>query len=98
MIGHPTKNLVNLISSELSEVFDFGGVLVVRAESLAGGFLSIVWALLRRRMTIQSSPGSSGLIDASAKRDTSYFSNFYLIGLTLTAGIGGFLFGYDTGD
>lgn len=62
--------------------------------------MSIVWTLLERRMTIQSSPGpgSSGLIDASAKRDTSYFSNFYVIRLTLTAGIGGFLFGYDTGD
>ncbi|XP_042438176.1 inositol transporter 1-like [Zingiber officinale] len=57
----------------------------------------MVWALLQRRMTIQSSPGSSGLIDASAERDTYYFSNFYVIGLTLTAGIGGFLFGYDTG-
>ncbi|CAL9085254.1 unnamed protein product [Musa acuminata var. zebrina] len=48
-------------------------------------------------MTIQSFPGSSGIIDASPKRDISYFSNFYVLGLTLTAGIGGFLFGYDTG-
>lgn len=48
-------------------------------------------------MTIQSFPGSSGIIDASPKRDISYFSNFYVLGLTLTAGIGGLLFGYDTG-
>ncbi|WOL11276.1 inositol transporter 1 [Canna indica] len=48
-------------------------------------------------MTILSLPGSSGSIDASPKRDISYFSNFYVLGLTLTAGIGGLLFGYDTG-
>ncbi|RWV84358.1 hypothetical protein GW17_00053929 [Ensete ventricosum] len=48
-------------------------------------------------MTIQSFPGSSGIIDASPKRDISYFSNFYVLGLTVTAGIGGLLFGYDTG-
>ncbi|URE23441.1 Sugar transporter [Musa troglodytarum] len=48
-------------------------------------------------MTIQSFPGSSGIIHASPKRDISYFSNFYVLGLTLTAGIGGLLFGYDTG-
>jgi len=27
----------------------------------------------------------------------SYFSNSYVIGLTVAAGIGGLLFGYDTG-
>jgi len=27
----------------------------------------------------------------------SYFGNSYILGLTVTAGIGGLLFGYDTG-
>lgn len=31
------------------------------------------------------------------RKQVSYFSNLYLLGLTLTAGIGGLLFGYDTG-
>ncbi|XP_073013112.1 inositol transporter 1 [Typha latifolia] len=48
-------------------------------------------------MTIVSLPGSSGLLDPSPKRDMSYFSNGYVLGLTVTAGIGGMLFGYDTG-
>jgi MFS transporter, SP family, solute carrier family 2 (myo-inositol transporter), member 13 len=49
-------------------------------------------------MTIDlSTPGSSGLLDASSKRKISFFSNKYVLGLTITAGIGGFLFGYDTG-
>ncbi|XP_068661413.1 inositol transporter 1-like [Aristolochia californica] len=48
-------------------------------------------------MTILSVPGSSGLLDASPERKLTYFSNRYVLGLTLTAGIGGLLFGYDTG-
>ncbi|KAG9447089.1 hypothetical protein H6P81_013217 [Aristolochia fimbriata] len=48
-------------------------------------------------MTIISVPGSSGLLDASPERKLSYFSNRYVLGLTLSAGIGGLLFGYDTG-
>lgn len=49
-------------------------------------------------MTIDlSMPGSSGLLDASSKRDLSVLSNKYVLGLTVTAGIGGLLFGYDTG-
>ncbi|KAJ6734282.1 SOLUTE CARRIER FAMILY 22 MEMBER [Salix purpurea] len=62
-------------------------------------------------MTIQSSPGSSGFLAGSSsflpgssrylemfpERRMSYFSNSYVIGLTVAAGIGGLLFGYDTG-
>lgn len=49
-------------------------------------------------MTIDfSMPGSSGILDSPAKRDMSFFSNGYVLGLTVTAGIGGLLFGYDTG-
>ncbi|XP_052172363.1 inositol transporter 1 [Diospyros lotus] len=47
-------------------------------------------------MTIESSPGSSGCLD-SGRRKSSYFSNGYVLGLTVIAGIGGLLFGYDTG-
>ncbi|KAJ4790501.1 Inositol transporter 1 [Rhynchospora pubera] len=49
-------------------------------------------------MTIDlDAPGSSGLLDASSRREISFLSNMYVLGLTLTAGIGGLLFGYDTG-
>ncbi|XP_073261758.1 inositol transporter 1 isoform X2 [Populus alba] len=55
-------------------------------------------------MTIQPSPGSSGFLPGSSgyldmfpERRMSYFSNSYVIGLTVAAGIGGLLFGYDTG-
>ncbi|KAG5602675.1 hypothetical protein H5410_034045 [Solanum commersonii] len=48
-------------------------------------------------MTIISLPGSSGYLDASNNRKVSYFSNPYVLGLTFVAGIGGLLFGYDTG-
>ncbi|GMP78625.1 hypothetical protein CsSME_00034491 [Camellia sinensis var. sinensis] len=47
-------------------------------------------------MTITSVPGSSGYLDAE-NRKISYFSNRYVLGLTVIAGIGGLLFGYDTG-
>ncbi|XAR48739.1 hypothetical protein NMG60_11031656 [Bertholletia excelsa] len=47
-------------------------------------------------MTIDSVPGSSGYLDAE-DRKISYFSNGYVLGLTVVAGIGGLLFGYDTG-
>ncbi|KAJ6289405.1 hypothetical protein OIU76_025261 [Salix suchowensis] len=55
-------------------------------------------------MTIQSSPGSSSYLPGSSgylgmfpERRMSYFSNSYVIGLAVAAGIGGLLFGYDTG-
>jgi hypothetical protein len=60
--------------------------------------------LKEREMTIQPSPGSSGFLPGSSgyldmfpERRMSYFSNSYVIGLTVAAGIGGLLFGYDTG-
>ncbi|KAH0460316.1 hypothetical protein IEQ34_010979 [Dendrobium chrysotoxum] len=48
-------------------------------------------------MTIESLPGSSGMLNPSPKRSMSYFGNRYVLGLTATSGIGGLLFGYDTG-
>ncbi|KAJ0034629.1 hypothetical protein Pint_25729 [Pistacia integerrima] len=48
-------------------------------------------------MTLDSIPGSSGYLDAFPERRMSYFSNSYVLGLTVIAGIGGLLFGYDTG-
>ncbi|XP_038989657.1 inositol transporter 1 isoform X2 [Phoenix dactylifera] len=48
-------------------------------------------------MTILSMPGSSGMLDPLPTGRMSYFGNWYVLGLTVTAGIGGFLFGYDTG-
>lgn len=48
-------------------------------------------------MTIDTLPGSSGYIDAGVDRKITYFSNSYVLGLTVIAGIGGLLFGYDTG-
>nr|VDD04563.1 unnamed protein product [Brassica oleracea] len=48
-------------------------------------------------LTIHSAPGSSGYLDMYPERRMSYFGNPYILGLTLTAGIGGLLFGYDTG-
>ncbi|VFQ64863.1 unnamed protein product [Cuscuta campestris] len=41
-------------------------------------------------------PGSSGYLDVGDRKVT-YFSNPYVLGLTVIAGIGGLLFGYDTG-
>lgn len=53
----------------------------------------------KKKMTIDKSMmmGSSGLLKASSKREMSFWSNKYVLGLTTTAGIGGLLFGYDTG-
>lgn len=50
-------------------------------------------------MTIDlSMPGSSGLLDdVGGKKHMNFFSNRYVLALTGAAGIGGFLFGYDTG-
>ncbi|KAF4380861.1 hypothetical protein G4B88_010791 [Cannabis sativa] len=48
-------------------------------------------------MTIDSLPGSSGYLDMYPERKISLFKNPYIMGLTIVAGIGGLLFGYDTG-
>ncbi|KAD5508844.1 hypothetical protein E3N88_16547 [Mikania micrantha] len=39
----------------------------------------------------------SGYIDAGIDKKITYFGNTYVLGLTVVAGIGGLLFGYDTG-
>ncbi|XP_057546898.1 inositol transporter 1 isoform X1 [Amaranthus tricolor] len=48
-------------------------------------------------MTLDSIPGSSGYLDSYPERRITYFSSKYVLGLTFVAGIGGLLFGYDTG-
>ncbi|XP_047180478.1 inositol transporter 1-like isoform X1 [Vigna umbellata] len=45
----------------------------------------------------QSAPGSSGYLDVYPDRKISFFKNPFILGLTAVAGIGGMLFGYDTG-
>ncbi|EXB68669.1 putative inositol transporter 1 [Morus notabilis] len=48
-------------------------------------------------MTIDSLPGSSGYLDMYPERKMRYFKNPFVVGVTVVAGIGGLLFGYDTG-
>ncbi|XP_073274749.1 inositol transporter 1 [Primulina huaijiensis] len=51
-------------------------------------------------MTIELLPASSGYLNDGGEnggRKITYFSNSYVLGLTMVAGIGGLLFGYDTG-
>ncbi|KAF7807225.1 inositol transporter 1-like [Senna tora] len=48
-------------------------------------------------ITMQSTPGSSGYLDLYPERKMSFFKNPYILGVTAVAGIGGLLFGYDTG-
>ncbi|XP_074291920.1 inositol transporter 1-like [Silene latifolia] len=48
-------------------------------------------------MTLDSIPGSSGYLDSFPERRITYFGNRFVLALTVTAGIAGLLFGYDTG-
>lgn len=47
-------------------------------------------------MTTESPPKSSGYLEVENGKK-SYSGNSYLLGLTLVVGLGGMLFGYDTG-
>jgi len=44
-----------------------------------------------------TTPGSSDYLELYPERKISYFKNPYILGVTAAAGIGGLLFGYDTG-
>ncbi|MCI23665.1 inositol transporter 1-like [Trifolium medium] len=44
-----------------------------------------------------ATPGSSDYLELYPERKISYFKNPYILGVTAAAGIGGLLFGYDTG-
>lgn len=41
--------------------------------------------------------GSSGYLEKHPDRKITIFQNSYIVGITFAAGIGGLLFGYDTG-
>ncbi|XP_061353732.1 inositol transporter 1-like [Gastrolobium bilobum] len=41
--------------------------------------------------------GNSGYLEMHPERKISFFQNSYIVGITFAAGIGGLLFGYDTG-
>ncbi|EYU45215.1 hypothetical protein MIMGU_mgv1a0050002mg, partial [Erythranthe guttata] len=40
--------------------------------------------------------GHNGNYNSNGEKRITYFSNSYVLGLTVVAGIGGLLFGYDT--
>ncbi|KAI4334720.1 hypothetical protein L6164_013432 [Bauhinia variegata] len=46
---------------------------------------------------MEFTPGSSGYLELHPERKMSFFKNPYILGVTAVAGIGGLLFGYDTG-
>jgi hypothetical protein len=48
-------------------------------------------------MTVGCLPGTSGSSLPYSNKKVTYFGNGYIIGLAMAAGIGGLLFGYDTG-
>lgn len=51
----------------------------------------------RAKKMPEATPGSSGYLELYPERKISYFKNPYILGVTAAAGIGGLLFGYDTG-
>lgn len=48
-------------------------------------------------MTMGFLPGTSGSSGPIVGKRVTLFGNSYVLGITMVAGIGGLLFGYDTG-
>ncbi|XLS62588.1 hypothetical protein HN51_016816 [Arachis hypogaea] len=48
-------------------------------------------------MCVSIKAGSSDYLEKHPERRRSFSQNFYIVGVTFAAGIGGLLFGYDTG-
>lgn len=48
-------------------------------------------------MGMSMKAGSSGYLEMHPDRRIAIFQNTYILGITFAAGIGGLLFGYDTG-
>ena len=54
--------------------------------------------MAEKGITMEYTPGSSGYLELYPERKMSPLKNPYILGLTGVAGIGGLLFGYDTGN
>jgi len=49
------------------------------------------------KMTMGFLPGTSASSESVVGKKVTFFGNSYVLGITMAAGIGGLLFGYDTG-
>jgi len=48
-------------------------------------------------MGMSMKAGSSSYLEMHPERKIAFFQNPYIVGITFAAGLGGLLFGYDTG-